>query len=67
MANLLEGSDHGDSFLRMKEKTASFALEAEESTERSVLQRTWTAPLNLGVGGVLVALGKSVRIKQPAA
>ena len=43
------------------------ASAAEAATVRSVLQRTWTAPLGSGRGGDWEALGKVVKKKCPAA
>jgi len=51
----------------LRNKLPISASAAEAATVRSVLQRTWTAPLGVGWGGELVALAREVRKKWPAA
>jgi hypothetical protein len=59
VAHLFKGSDDRYGFLAVEKEPPVSASAAEAGTPRMVLQRTWTAPLGLGVGGSVV--GRSVR------
>jgi hypothetical protein len=67
MAYFDESSVHGNYLLGIEKELPVSASEAEAAIVHIVLQRTWMTPLSLGVGGKLVALGRSVKKKWPAA
>ena len=51
----------GTAACALRNREPDWVSEAEAATVRSVLQRTWLAPLGLGFGGEVVAQGRSVR------
>ncbi len=57
----------GTASCALRNKLPISASAAEAATVRSVLHRTWMAPFGSGRGGEVVALGKFVRKKCPAA
>jgi hypothetical protein len=62
MGHFFKGSDHGNSFLGVEKKATCFSFRGKG--RGSVLQRAWIAPLGVGLGGALGALGRSASEKE---